>query len=221
MRSSSEQEIREAVVGRLRELMPDARIVHELNVAGQGSNRIDVAAVTRQSIVGIEIKSEKDTLKRLADQWSAFSDCCHYVAIAAHEKHFCDWRDPRWREDVPAERRLNHPEFVDNWSRRSRIWRYPRPEREQHGWAQPWVFCPVRDCRRQPKASAMLEMLWAEELRAECIRHGIAASSRATRPYMITEMVWNMTGREVCEAVCRQLRSRSFAEADEPMAVAA
>jgi len=68
MSSASEEEIRAAVVGRLRELMPDARIVHELNVAGQGSNRIDVAAIGKQAIVGVEIKSRKDVLKRLDEQ---------------------------------------------------------------------------------------------------------------------------------------------------------
>lgn len=40
-RSSDEQEIRDFVVAKLRQLMPSARIVHELNVSGQGSNRLD------------------------------------------------------------------------------------------------------------------------------------------------------------------------------------
>lgn len=215
-RSSSEREIRDAVVARLRQAMPGARIIHELNVAGQGTNRIDVVAVDRQAIVGVEIKSEKDTLKRLTDQWAAFNKCCHRVFVAAHEKHFQEHRHEHMRDDLPGEMRLNHPDFFESWSRRRLVWPFPKPEKGFHGEA-PWPFDPRRDCSSQPKASAMLEMLWADELRAECARHGLAANSRSTRPQMIAEMVWMMTGREMCEAVCRQLRGRVFTEADEPI----
>ncbi len=216
--SADEEEIRVAVVARLREIMPAARIVHELNVAGTSSNRIDVAAIDRQAIVAVEIKSRKDTLKRLDEQWIAFSRCCHLVVVAAHEKHFIEHREPHWRESLPAELRLNHPGF-ENWSRRKSIWRYPRPDRDPHGYDQPWTFCAIRDVRKQPQASAMLDMLWAEELRAECSRHRLASGSRRNRPEMIADMVWNMTGREIAEAVCRQLRSRSFVRSDLPDAL--
>ncbi|MGX1741606.1 hypothetical protein ACWIEX_08630 [Bosea sp. NPDC055353] len=99
--SADEEEIRAAVIVRLRELMPNARLVHELNVAGQGSNRIDVAAIDRQVIVAVEIKSRKDTLKRLGEQWDAFTRCCHYVIVAAHEKHFVEHREPGGRHLPP------------------------------------------------------------------------------------------------------------------------
>lgn len=216
MSSADEEEIRQAVVARLRALMPAARIVHELNVAGHGSNRIDVAAIGQKAIVAVEIKSRKDTLKRLDDQWAAFSACCHLVLVSAHEKHFVEHREDYWRADVPSELRLNAPGF-SRWERRNSVWRFPRPECEPHRYEKPWTFCPVKDVQRQPKAAAMLAMLWASELRSECGRHRLACDARRTIPVMITDMVWNMTGREICEAVCRQLRQRAFVRADAPI----
>lgn len=220
MRSSAEQEIRDVAVAKLRGMFPSARIVHELNVAGQGSNRIDVAAISGQSIVGVEIKSERDTLKRLDEQWAAFNKCCHFVFVAAHDKHFAEHRSNEWRDDVPSEWHLNHPIFFGKWGMEKHVWRWPSPvESRSGGWG---VFNRHRDTQVQPKASDMLFMLWAEELRAESSRHGLPSSARIARPDLIVSMVWHMTGREICEAVCRQLRMRQFAEADAPeMAVAA
>ena len=215
-RSADEQEIRDAVVEQLRALLPGARIVHELNVAGQGTNRIDVAAIDRAAIVGVEIKSRKDVLKRLDEQWEAFNRCCHYVVVAAHEKHFREYRDPNWRDDVDPYIDLNHPLFLGKYRWRERVWRHPKPEKRER-WEKVWQFDPHRDLVAQPQASAMLEMLWAEELRAECGVHRIAAPQRSIRSDMIRDMVWFMTGREVVHAVCRQLRQRAFAEADPPI----
>ncbi|AZN72273.1 hypothetical protein D5400_14190 [Georhizobium profundi] len=212
--SSAERELRDFVVSRLRELFPTARIVHELNVAGTGSNRIDVAAVTRQAIIGVEIKSEKDTLKRLDEQWDAFSKCCHFVFVAAHEKHFAEYREPWMSDGSPSEIDLNHPAFLGVYRRRRHCWRYPTPIPQY--WSR--AFDPFKDVRLQPRASALLGLLWREELCDEARRHSVSVGSRATRHSMICEMVWRMTGREIAEAVCRQLRQRSFAEADTPIA---
>lgn len=224
-KSADEAEIRNAVVERLRELMPSARIVHELNVAGTGTNRIDVAAITSTAIVAVEIKSKKDTLKRLEDQWNAFSECCHFVVVAAHEKHFSEYRSKGWCNAVPSELRINHPKFAALYSLRNRFWRYPKPENptSNHGGfgypdAERWYFQPLTETQHQPRAASMLGMLWAEELREECSKHRLSCSSRSTRPDMIRDMVWHLTGKEICHAVCRQLRARNFAEADPPVA---
>lgn len=210
-RSSAEQEIRDAVVARLRVLMPGARIVHELNVAGTGTNRIDVAAIEQQAIVAVEIKSEKDKLDRLSEQWAAFKACCHHVVVAAHLKHFAEHRPPYLRAEDRGEMNLNHPLFFGQWWHRSHVWQFPVPERGRYG-EKPWSFNPHSACRTQPRAVDMLSMLWAEELRAES-----GFGSRAVRDTMIHHMAWTMTGREICEAVCRQLRARPFTEADAPI----
>ena len=225
MASSDEREIRDAVVARLRELVTGARIVHELNVCGTGSNRIDVAAIAPELIVAVEIKSRKDKLDRLDEQWPAFNACCHHVVVAAHEKHFIAHPEinARIRDELPRQLTLNHPLFVTRSFWDHKVWRYPRPEKGEFG-RESWAFLThwhsVRGRRAdQPRAAAMLEMLWAEELRDECSRHRIDGGARRTRPDMIADMVWMMTGREICQAVCRQLRARHFAEADSPIPI--
>lgn len=226
MTSSDEREIRDAVAARLRELVPSARIVHELNVCGTGSNRIDVAAVAPELIVAVEIKSRKDKLDRLAEQWPAFNACCHHVVVAAHEKHFVAHPEinAHIRDDLPRELTLNHPLFVKQRFWGHKVWRYPRPEKGEFGREPSWMFSTHWDRVRgrradQPRAAAMLDMLWAEELRYECARHRLDSGSRRTRPDMIADMVWMMTGREICQAVCRQIRARVFAEADPAIAI--
>lgn len=225
-RSADEQAIRNEVVARLRELLPGARVVHELNVAGQGTNRIDVAAITTDFIVGVEIKSKKDTLKRLDEQWAAFVKCCHLVIVAAHEKHFAEYRSPSDREDVPPEIDLNHPLFLGKYRQRDHVWRFPRPpdDAAQRFWrrnGERWLFDPWRDIRPKlpPRSTDLLQMLWANELQSECHRHRLSATSRSTRFTMMREMALMMTGREVAQAVCRQIRARTFAEADAPIPI--
>ncbi len=220
-RSLDEQEIRNAVVARLRELLPSYRIVHELNVAGQGSNRIDVAAIGTEHIVGVEIKSRKDVLKRLDEQWKAFNEACHFVVVAAHEKHFTGFREKYWTDDRPSVPQLNHALFFGRWNHDKHIWRYPKPPESEWSKYRPdgtsWSFDRLRQFDRIPHATKFLEMLWAAELQAECHRHRVSCTSRSTRPDMIRALAWNLTGKEVTHAVCRQLRQRSFAEADAPI----
>ncbi|MFC3074940.1 hypothetical protein [Shinella pollutisoli] len=229
-RSLDEQAIRNEVVVRLRELLPGARIIHELNVAGQGTNRIDVAAVTTNHIVGVEIKSKKDTLKRLEEQWTAFRKCCHLVIVAAHEKHFAEYREPCYRDDVPPEIDLNHPLFLGKFGMRDHVWRFPPPAplptperlgRFTYRQGECWLFDPWRDIfpKLPPASCDLLQMLWATELQHECHRHGVPVAARSTRFTMIREMALGMSGREVAQAVCRQLRARTFAEADPPIAL--
>lgn len=225
--SADEREIRDAVVARLRVLRPAARIIHELNCATWGPNRADVVAVSPQDIVAVEIKSKKDKLDRLQAQWDSFSKCFHHVIVAAHDKHFRDYRSKDRRDDIPAERHLNHPIFVhddgrprNEWRHRYQVWPYPIPEKGRYGEA-PWTIGHLdrhgTNLRVQPRSYDLLDLLWADELRAECSRHHIDSSRRRTREMMILDMAWNLTGKQIVEAVCGQLRLRSFAEADAPV----
>ena len=63
----SEAEIRLRIKAEalLRVVFPSARIVHEFDLRGV---RLDLAAITDETIVLVEIKSERDTLDRLANQ---------------------------------------------------------------------------------------------------------------------------------------------------------
>lgn len=223
MSSDAERELRDAVVARLRILLPRARIVHELNIAGQSSSRIDVAAVGPDYLVGVEIKSERDTLKRLADQWDAFGRVCDVVIVAAHRKHFEEWRDPRFRAEVCAELSLKH-DLGSSYRFAQYLWCFPKEQelnlRNTYGKAE-WSLGnqrkPFNPLRPSPgSAPALLEMLWRSELAAVCGAHGVAATSRSTRGAMIYDLAMMLTGKEVKRAVCGALRGREFAEADAP-----
>ena len=169
-----------------------------MNVSGTGSNRADLGIVFPDLVVLVEIKSAKDKLTRLEAQFEAFSRCCHTVIIAAHEKHFdssgqlvdCPWM---------------------RWSHREHLWRYPGVES--------WEFQRYK-AFAEPHAHAFLEMLWAEELKAELDRHRIGFRSDAARWELIRDLTLKLTGKQIREAVCRRLRSRQFAEADPAIEIA-
>lgn len=221
MASDAERELRDAVVERLRALLPASRIIHELNTAGQGSPRMDLAAVTTEKILAVELKSERDRLDRLEDQCRAFAACSHHVLIAAHRRFFVEYRAPWRQEDQPPELDFKH-RFEGYRSDRPIIWCYPIPDlqlRYEHH-SHRWDINPIELAERpQPQAACLLEMLWRDELAVECARHRIATNRRSTRATMIRDMVWMMTGREICRAACRRLRARKFAEADPPVVV--
>lgn len=204
--TGSEAEIRAAVVERMRALRPRSRIVHELNVNGQGSNRIDVAAIGKDEIIAIEIKSKNDHLKRLSTQWEEFNKVANTVIVVAHKKHFVE--HPK-SGDID----LNHPLFLGDWYAMEKVWRYPRPMVNTRPFPV-WDFPRRLDRTPMPRAFDMLRLLWAEEMRTECSRHGITATTKTNRDTMARNMAWHMTGKEISEAVCRQLRIRNFAVAD-------
>lgn len=206
--SASEREIRDYTAGRLREMLPSARIVHELVVGGC---RADLAAVEADRLTLVEIKSEKDVLKRLDRQMHHFERAAHSVIVVAHE---------RWFDRTPYN--SGHPRFVpsdplrDGVDSRGEVWAYPEVvERSMYG---RWAIPPWRRNGFQPRASDLLLLLWKPELLAEAARHRIVATSRSTVVHLVREMAWLMTGREIAEAVCRQLRGRHFPEADPPVA---
>lgn len=65
MASQAEKRIREKAERLLRQHWPDARIVHEFDLCGV---RLDLAAITEDRLILLEIKSELDTLSRLERQ---------------------------------------------------------------------------------------------------------------------------------------------------------
>lgn len=222
--SAAEQAIRDAVVVRLRELFPDGRIIHELNTQGQGSHRIDVASVTPNKIIAVEIKSGKDKLDRLDHQIDAFMRRSDWLFVAAHRKHFNEFREDYWREDVPPRLRLNHDaaRTLHRVTTDGDVWCFPcGDDGRLEGRFRGDPVWPVNrhfyDLRFEPAPADLLGLLWAGELRSECARHGLGSGNRRTITEMIVDMCAHMTGRDIRAAVCRQLRARPFAEADEPV----
>ena len=192
--SSAEREIRDATVARARSLMPGARIIHELVVGGC---RADVAAVERDRITLFEIKSEKDTLDRLEKQAATFHKSAHATIIVAHEKWF------------------NGRGWFSGPMLSGTVWRYPEPERKA-SWT-PHVWDLPRQSLKQPAPRIILDLMWRAEMVAEAVWHGLPAVRRMSMEKIKDEMAWAMTGRQIAEAVCRQLRARPFPEADPPI----
>lgn len=186
--SAAERYLRDLAVARLRVLMPDARIVHELNVE-TGKCRVDLAAVAPDRLVFVEIKSRKDTLDRLPNQCRVFKPACHRLVVA--------YASERW--DVGAIYRATNY-GCDVW-----------PEDGAARW-------DLGSCFHPPNTSAMLNLLWRDELWHEATRAGLQPHKRDSRSPLMNRL-WNgLTGAEVVAAVCRQLRGRPMAEGDPPIA---
>lgn len=188
MASEAERWLRGLAVERCRELMPTARIVHELNVE-VGSCRVDLAAIAPDRLVMLEIKSRKDTLDRLPEQVRVFAPACHRLVVV--------YASERW--DVSTIYKAS--DYA------AEVW----PEDRRAHWT-------LRDTFKPPNTSVMLNLLWREELFWEADRHGLQPHRRATRSDMMHSMWRHLTGQQIVEAVCRQLRGRKFAEADPAIA---
>lgn len=70
--------------------------------------------------------------------------------------------------------------------------------------------------RPKPARDVREAFLYRWTLPRQSIRHRIVANSRTTCVEMVDQMAYLMTGREIAQAVCRQLRLRKFPEADAP-----
>lgn len=198
MASSSEREIRDALVKFWHENEPRGRVVHELPLDGfSASGRADLAIIFPDAIVLQEIKSEKDKLTRLKKQFFAMSSRCHHWHIICHEKWFNQdgtIKDQEWCK----------------YSHREHFWRYP----DQTG----WKFDRYRDMDRYPGAFGLLDYLWAEELKEIYARHFLKIRSTGCDRWSMRGDLYNrLNGRQVVQEVCAALRSRKFAEADDPV----
>ncbi|WP_225205067.1 hypothetical protein [Novosphingobium huizhouense] len=136
--SEAEERIRLKVEAALRMQFPEARIIHEL-VVRQGSCRLDLAAVTPNRIVLVEIKSEKDVLKRLDRQTKEAEEVADLYRVVVAAKHLDKAREATGWGRVVAEDDFAR-EIGTSWS------------------AKQLMGTPCN-------APARLAMLWANELR--------------------------------------------------------
>ncbi len=204
-RSPAEAEIREPVVARLRDLLPNCRIIHEIQCATWGPNRIDVMAVTPERIVSAEIKSSRDKIDRLPAQLSSMHGCSHHAIAALHRKFFKIEASPFGGLMVtePEEARIGmvwgfdlpESKFAEQYQRHELSHRY-----EKHMISPP---------------SGALDMLWREELRIIAARKALSTkTSRLTMEELRDLIIWNMTGKQVTREICATLRARKCPEAD-------
>jgi hypothetical protein len=199
--------MRDEVAAYLRVQIPNVRIVHEL-VMGH-VNRADLAAIGRDRIIAVELKSSRDVLKRAEKQMDTFTALAHDAILVLDQKFFD--RSPY----KSGEARCAAPDGIDRSG--GEIWHYPQPAADAGlGGGSMYRWRMPRPTLRQPRAFNFLGLLWRAELVDEALRHGVAATRKMDMVTMQAEMAWRMTGREIAEAVCRQLRMRKFPEADAP-----
>lgn len=187
MASAAEQHLRGLAVDQLRVLMPEARIVHELNVE-VGTCRVDLAAIAPDRLVLVEVKSRKDTLDRLPKQAAIFAPACHRLIIV--------YASERWSVSTM----YGASDYL------AEVW----PEDRREWWS-------IRDSFKPPNTSAMLNLLWRDELHSEAVRANLQPTRRASRQPLMAMLWEHLTGREIVAAVCRQLRARHFAVGDAPV----
>lgn len=217
--SEAEERIRAKVEAALRREFPDARIVHEVNTSW-GGVRMDLAAVRPNALTLVEIKSERDVLKRLPDQAAAALEITGDVRVYAAEKHRAGLTlmskqhlGMVWNEDRTHGRHEPNPAYCPAL-RRCRVMLETDEGFSdlEPVWGSWW---PRLVMQHAPDPRSMLEMLWAEELRDLMRRHSIGAPPRANRTMTKLMAQENLTGRQVREGVCSALRARPFARADE------
>jgi hypothetical protein len=215
-RSPAEAEIREAVVARIRQSRPNARIIHEINVSTFGPNRMDVLAVDRAEIVAVEVKSAKDKLDRLPAQIASMKGVAHHVVAAIHEKFLVEQVTNQWAAHEERDGQFFMRTVPDGIDHRAEIWVYPERRRAlpsaNHDSIERWRF--PHEAIFAPLPADAIEILWREELLALCSSLRVSATRRTNMTDMIAALRWHCTGKELTLGICRMLRARRCVEAD-------
>lgn len=177
-RSAEEFAMREAISAWGRARWPRARVVHELVVADR---RIDMAFIEPDNLVGVEIKSSRDTLDRLESQIRTFCEYlpCVVAALA-----------PKWGTHGIAPCCGADDSFFCDAT------------------ADPAIYGVGRIAVRRQVTVQMLRLLWAAEARAVAARTRVSFDKRLTLRDAIPMLARALTGDEIVREVCRELRAR-------------
>ena len=195
----AEKEIRRAAVSKLREWWPAGRICHEVNVRG-GIHRADLMCVLPSQLIVVELKSFRDNLVKLHAQIDAFSEIAH-LTIVCHDQKWPTNNVRRvlgWRGDVIQWMYTGGGRIVSE--ARANLW--TATER----FNVPWTI-------------RMLDLLWAEELNRVCDRLHVPVPRRASRAVMKHALQRQCNGADLEDNVCRELRGRKFANADDAIVI--
>jgi hypothetical protein len=206
-RSDEEIVMREIVAAKLRAFWPEARIIHELPLR-YSERRIDMAAVTPDEIVSVEIKSSRDVVDRLEAQLRGFAPISTALICALA---------PKWNEALPMirvaskkagvtafrEPRTEAREIISRIDARIETWTVDAAAGSVEG----ATYRPFRVATPWP--ARMLGILHVVELVEIAGRHGVWSGRKAIPHHdIVTRCAELMTGREVTRAVCRALRRR-------------
>lgn len=194
MTSQAEKRIREKAERLLRQHWPGARIVHEFDLCGV---RLDLAAITEDRLILLEIKSELDTLSRLERQVRfALSIGGPVLVVYAS----------RWAGTIRKYR------FEGDW-RIEWIEERDGPLEVQ----RPLILAEGND---RYDNRALMRLLLKPELFALAKPYG--AKTRFDVSTLQTIVHENLTGREIRRGVMAALRARHFGwTCDAPTEIAA
>jgi hypothetical protein len=205
--SDAESQIRDATANRIRDLLPYARIIHELNVE-HGTVRADVAAVTEDRLYLFEIKSSRDNLHRLPTQLRHFHPVCHGLVVVTDEK-WCGAATAAGYPNCDARAIIRHH------GGNIPLWQWPEPERV---YGRDWTLPATTTV---PWHHRMLHLLWTDELRVLARDHSLPVNARFTGRQLCRDIAAAVPGSAIETAVCRALRARAFKWADASMEDAA
>jgi hypothetical protein len=191
MASPAEARIRDKAERLLRDLFPDGRIVHELDLCGV---RLDLAAITSERLILLEIKSERDTLSRLDNQVKFAHRIGGPLIVCIA---------PRWVDDLKARGYWRNTEklvetdegFADLYSREGR-------------YADYWRTRLTREDSDRYDNRALMDLLLKPELFALARPHG--AKTKHDVPALQNIAHENLTGREIRRSTMAALRARHF-----------
>lgn len=199
--SEAEERIRAKVEEMMRMRWPEARIIHELQLE-EGGVRIDLAAVGPDFIAVAEIKSEKDTLKRLVRQVEVSLKVANEVWVCIHHKHEADLTNA-----------AAAPKYTETETRAFRSIPYKARlliERDGQDYLVGHDYA-LRVPPPFPSPIKVWQMLWTAEMSRELAPHGGGAGNMGKKTRDAVE--W-LSGGQIRRAVCRQLRQRQFPRAD-------
>lgn len=199
MASAAEARIREKAERLLRQHFPDARIVHEFDLGGV---RLDLAAITEDRLVLVEIKSENDTLSRLENQVRCASQIGGLTLVMVAEK----WVGQMPRLSSQALQMVEDGEGFTCFHGAN--YRYPLSLHH---------LAPHRDSYDN---RALMSLLLKPELFA--LAKPFGGKSRHDVPALQHTVHENLNGREIRRGVMAALRARHFGwTCDAPVALAA
>lgn len=151
--------------------------------------RVDIAFIRPKDLIGVEIKSSKDVLTRLEKQVRIFHNHFPEFWVAIAAK----WKDAPGKPYIHNEIVVGENGVVHS------------------GWH-------VRPRRNGQCYSTMLNLIWADEARAIAARKGCLSNKRQSLTSLLPELALRLTGSEILEEVCRELRSRPTKfKADAPV----
>lgn len=189
--SKSELELRNAMEDLMRQMMPDARIVHEI-VMGDGKVRADIAAIGLDTIQAVEVKGAYDDTTRLLHQVGMFQLCVPSVWMVVSADH--DYDAKLIRHLLPS------VGLIIGTNMDKQTWSKNQDPVKLEIFAEPKPMQPIPDM--------MTRLLWRDEMFNVCQRHNLGATSKSTRPTMKGKLLEFLDTETLQKEICQELRGR-------------